>query len=841
MLKLIKKPLKISLSILIFTIFCGLWTIDYGLCTDNASKEEEALFVAEKAFGDGFYEVSLQLLERFLKNYPDSLQRPQAELLIGECYFYQNRFLDALNKFEELLNQPAARKIKDASLYWIAEVHFKGNSFNRAAMYYKEIIDNFADSSYLSAAYYSLGWCMFEEKEFAAALKYFRAVENKFPQEARKTDAAFKAIECLYNLKDYAGLKQEIKPYLKLYSREPSRLAYLYFYLAEADYYLNNFDQAIQEYSRVLSERPVRPGGGQDDNLEALCRLGIGWSYLKLKQYVKTEESFLRIGPEKLEKTSRDVLLLGRAILMTETGRINQAEQIYSELILSASQPLVLAQGYLGKADLLYNQGLYIEAVNLYKEALDEFDSADIPAQLSDKLHYNLAWAYLKEGEFKQAIKAFQNVARESDDKIIKVSALCQVGDAYQDAGDYRKAQESYDSLLKEYPDSFYGDYVQYQLGLTMLKSSNYDGAAMSFLALKRNYPQSKILDDATYALGLAYFQKQDYNLSREVFEKFEDEFKESNLKPQALYLLGTSLYNLAEFEGAIETFKKIARLYSRDDKELVQKAEYEIADCFYRMGEEFEAMKRFKLLRAKYPDSSLTCETVWWLGEYYYRHNDLPQARRYFSTLIRDFPQSNLRMDAYYALGSIYAQESRNDQAIENFRKATELGKSDLAAQASIAMADIYLKEGKSDLALGVYKEIVTEYPNLCGLIYPKMAELFAKEADYNQALEYYRRSLDIVPARTVPAIQLKIAEVMQAQGKTEEAIEVYLKTAYLYSSSQDSVFAVKSLLRIAEIYEGKENFKEALNVYKRVISMNTEEAKYAEERVDWINKHVK
>ncbi|MFH0762398.1 MAG: tetratricopeptide repeat protein [Candidatus Omnitrophota bacterium] len=826
-----KQILVILCSFLIFAfMFCHL---DFGIWNSSLlaqdSKEEEAFFVAEKAFGDGFYEVSLQLLERFLKNYPNSPHRPQAELLTGECYFYQNRFLDALNKFEELNSQPAAKKIKDAAIYWIAEVHFKGNSFIRAASYYKEIIEEFADSPYLSAAYYSLGWCMFEEEEFAEALGYFRALEDKFPKEAAKTDAAFKAIECLYNLKDYAGLKKEIGPNLKLYARDPNRLAYLYFYLAEADYYLNNFDEAIQGYSRALT-------GG----LEALSNLGIGWSYLKLKQYVKAEASFSKINPEKLGKPGRDVLLLGRAILMKETQRTNQAEQVYSELILSASEPLVLAQGYLGKADLLYELGRYKEAVDLYKEALNEFDYTDIPAQLSDKLHYNLAWAYLKEGEFKGAIKAFQSAAKESDDKIIRVSALCQVGDAYQDAGDYRKAEEAYDAILKGYPDSFYSDYVQYQLGLTMLKGSNYDGAAMSFLALKRNYPQSKILDDAAYALGLAYFQKQDYNLSREVFEKFEDEFKESSLKSQALYLLGTSLYNLSQFDQAIEAFKKIVKLYSRD-KELVQKAEYEIADCFYRSGDEKEAMKRFKLLRAKYPDSRLTGETIWWLGEYYYRHNDLPQARRYFSNLIRDFPQSNLRIDAYYALGSIYAQESRSDKAIENFKQVIESGKSDLAAQASIAMADIYLKEGNPDLAKGIYKKIVVEYPNLCGLIYPKMAEFFFKEADYVQALEYYRRSLDMVPARILPAIQIKIAEVIEAQGKTEEAIEAYLKTAYLYSSSQDKAFAVRSLLRVAEIYEGKEDFKEALNVYQKVISMDVEEAKYAQERVEWINKHGK
>jgi len=49
-----------------------------------------------------------------------------------------------------------------------------------------------------------------------------------------------------------------------------------------------------------------------------------------------------------------------------------------------------------------------------------------------------------------------------------------------------------------------------------------------------------------------------------------------------------------------------------------------------------------------------------------------------------------------------------------------------------------------------------------------------------------------------------------------------------------------VKSLLRIAQIYEGKDDFKEAVKIYDKVISLGAEEAKYAKERVEWIKKNI-
>lgn len=594
---------------------------------------------------------------------------------------------------------------------------------------------------------------------------------------------------------------------------------------------MNNFDEAVDEYSKVIINT-------QDARIRALSKLGMGWSYLKLKRYKESQDTFLDIKAESLEKKSQDVLLLGRAILMSETNRVNEAKKIYDELLNTTQDQLVLMEAYLGKADALYNLAEYEEAINIYKEALNKAASESIPREMVDKLHYSLAWSYLKQGEFKEAIKEFQRIVKDSEDRIVKVSALCQIGDAYQDSGDYALAQETYDTILKDYPDSLYSDYVQYQSGLTLLKASNYDGAIMSFLTLKKNFPESKLLDDASYTLGLAYFQRQDYNSCRETFEKFQEEFKDSNLKPQAFYLLGTSLYNLGKFSEAMEVFKNIIRTYSQDI-ELVQKAEYEIADCYDQMGDEKEAMARFKMLRSKYPDSSLTAEVMWWLGGYYYRHNDLSLARRYLSSLIQDFPKSNLVADAYYALGSSYEEESLHEEAIGNFKKVIELGKSDLAAQAAIAIADVYVKQDKPDLALEAYKDIIRDYSSLANLIYPKMADIFYKTNNYNEAIDFYRKSLEVVPARETAAIQFKIAEVLQAEAKTEEAIEEYLKVTYLYS--ENSNLAVKALLRVAQIYETKENFKEALNVYKRIVSLNVEEAKYARERIDWITQHNK
>jgi tetratricopeptide (TPR) repeat protein len=191
---------------------------------------------------------------------------------------------------------------------------------------------------------------------------------------------------------------------------------------------------------------------------------------------------------------------------------------------------------------------------------------------------------------------------------------------------------------------------------------------------------------------------------------------------------------------------------------------------------------------------------------------------------------------DAYYALGSVYQEQSKLGEAEANFRKVMGSGKSELAGQAAIALADVYIKQGKSENALTAYNDIVRDYPNLTHLVYPKIGDLFYMQADYARAVEYYRKAAELVSAREMPGMQLKIAEALSAQGKIDDAIEEYLKVGYLYPG--DIKLVVKADLRVGALYEEKGNLKEAANIYRKIVGMNVEESKYAQERIDLIKQ---
>ncbi|MFH1577728.1 MAG: tetratricopeptide repeat protein [Candidatus Omnitrophota bacterium] len=807
-------------------IFTAIFFLCSALYAQPNSQEQEALYVAKKAYEDGFYEVALNLFGRFLKNYPASKKAPEANLYIAQSYFQQEKFILALTGLEKLSSDPAAKDLKDVVLYWIGEVHFRGKDFKKAASFYKKITDGFPQSKFLVHAYYSWGWCLFELGEFLSAIDIFEKIIDDFSRESLVQDAYFKKLECLYSLKDYHELKEDIFVFQEKYPQDETYADRIYFLLAESYFYLDDYKQAIKQYQAAI-------GNFGDRKITSLSQLGLVWCYLKLENYVDAQNLLTALKPEDLTNQEKEGLLLAKANLFTQTDNFEHALRVWSELQDIANEPPIIMQAYLGKAEALYDLGRYSEAISVYQGVQNI--ARDLPAELLDKLYYGLAWAFLKDGRFREAIIEFQKAASFASDEIIKIAALCQVGDTYQDAGDYQKAVEIYDQILKDYPDNFYVDYVQYKLGFACLRLSRYDQAILAFKTLLLNFSKSKLRAEAVYSLALALFQKQDYKGSFEAIKKYLPELRDNKLEVEALYLLATSLYNLGEFSEAIEAFKDV--IQKADDIKIIQKAEYEIADCFYQLGDEKTAMNKFKKLRAKYPDSTLTSEVTLWLGGYYFRKGDLVLSRRYFSSIATDFPESGLLSDAYYALGLLDSEEGHLDTAIKNFQKVIEIGSNDIRTQASIAIADIFLKQEKFDQAEANYQEAIKNSPALAGLIYPKISLIYEKKGDFNQAIKFYHKAMPLISIKEAANLQFKIARTFERSGDYDQAVEEYLKIPYLYTA--DPRLVVKAYLNGAQIYENHNDFLKAKDIYLKVAAMDIEEAKYARERLLWIKEN--
>jgi len=827
----LKRILRVLLLVLFFAQLCALGA--FGQSAN--SKEDELFFIAQKALEDGFYDVSLGYLGRFLKEFPQTKRLGEVYLLIGQCYLNKDKYLDALGEFDKILELPSIDGIRDAVHYWKAEVYFKAKDYKNAKSFYKVLITKFPNSKFLQDANYSLAWCLLEEGNYKEAIDGFRQLIRLYPQNEFIEDSYFKIGEAYFNLKKNEEAKESFSSYIDKFP-ESKKLDQAYFYRAESNYYLEKYQEAAEDYKKVSQL-------SRDDKLQVLSNAALGWSYLMLKKLPESEQAFKEAEAMARQKAiGLDSVLLGKASLLLESNKDQEALVIYDELIANFQDSALILNVYLGKANSFYKQAKYKEALEAYEELSTRLSWQEEFSDLLAKVYFGIAWTNLKLGRMQEAVKGFQELINRSSDKFAKINALSQLGDVYQEMGEYQKAADIYDKLLKDYEDSFYSDYVQYQLALTLLKMRNIDAAIIAMRSLKSNYPQSRFISNLGYYLGLAYFNKGDYMASLEQLQNFIDSISRDNeLRPQAMQLLGLAYRELKNYKESANIFERITKEYS-ENKEVAASAEYDLALSLFYLGDEKEGLKRLKIISYNYPNTKVGEDSLSYIADYYLKLKEYETARRYFQKIIDEYPVSDSSDSAYYGMAETLFEEGKFDQAIKKLEIIRAKPYSKLFFQASLFLADVYIEKKNSDRAIKICQGLAENNPQYARESFIKIGDYFKELSKYDDSLKAYQTALSKSKGTSNmddSQIYFKIAELFEERQDLGKATETYLKVAYL--TSNNTPLVIKSYLRAARIFENKESWKEAKKIYEKIANENVEEAKFAKERIEWIDNNIK
>ena len=116
------------------------------------------------------------------------------------------------------------------------------------------------------------------------------------------------------------------------------------------------------------------------------------------------------------------------------------------------------------------------------------------------------------------------------------------------------------------------------------------------------------------------------------------------------------------------------------------------------------------------------------------------------------------------------------------------------------------------------------------------KMAVAYRKAKLYKEAIAALEKALKEEGPEANPEIQFDVAEVLEELESIQDAMEAYLKVSYLYPD--DKTWVVKALLRVARIYENKENWTELKKILVKISTYDVPEAKYAQEKLTWLKE---
>jgi tetratricopeptide (TPR) repeat protein len=647
-----------------------------------------------------------------------------------------------------------------------------------------------------------------------------------FPNNQLSEDATLKAAESDYNDNQ---LKSAIEGFQNFTGRYPksTHLCEANFHIAESFYYLGKFGDAEDFYKQALDATC-------DDDLRLSAYTAQGWNFIKLAKFNEAQNAFKKAQNfSKTKGLSGEDVLFGEANLAYEQGEYEKAVVLFTQFIRNFPQSHQWVQGYLGRANVFYLLKQYDEARTDYSRLLDQKDP-----ETFEKSRFGLGWCELKLGHTTEAISDFQQVFDQSSNVDSKANALIQMADVYQESSQWQTAADMYERVKKTYPNNNMMDYVLYRQAIAFLKLDKIDAALVNFNSLHRDFTRSKYMEDIDYYLGVIAFKKGQWQESSETMERYLKSLaRPSEFTPEANYILALSYLNMKEPEEALKIFQKILRLYP-NEVEIAKNTDIGIAKCHFELGQGAEAVRRFKLIVYKYPKTDAEFEALLWLAQHYLKNGETDPAVEYYKTLIDDFPDSPQKDQIHYELGQAYELQGHSDDALNQYQSISA-NDPVLIGKTRLAVAGIMSKDLDPQRAIAAYESIIANSPEYAGEAYVKLGQLYRNAQNYEKELQVYQDALAAHQGTIDRAqVQFNLADTLELMSRTEEAIAEYLKIPQSYPNELSWV--VKAYLRVAKIYEESSDWGGARVTYQKIIQLNTPEAAFAQERLDWIKSNA-
>lgn len=762
----------------------------------NASQEYIDYILSQTAFRLKLPE-RLDLLNRFIDDYPASLYVNATVATIGAVYYEQGKYEEAI----VYLQTADLNAIADGSemLYYLADANFEIKRYKDARAWFTVLK---SEPNYSHKAIYHIAYIDYLESRLDDAIAGMDLVKNVKEYE----ELAPFYIADSYRVKGDFERAGEIA--LKFLNEHPkAEIAPEMFKIAGmVEYSRQQYSPAIryfEQYRETVKTQPAR---------EVLYQLGM--SYLNTGVYSKAEELLgqvtitedrlsqnayynMGIAALALKKHSQARMAFEQAAASNYDDKIRE-EALYNYALClheTAYSPFAESVHVFERFLNTYPQSVYADKVNSYlvdvymntknyNVALASIAKIKSPGrrilQAKQQLLFNLGAQYFAQGnlgEAKQAYTQAINVGNVGTDILSKAYywrgetnyRLQDLQSAVADFGTYLSQSASSSSLRRK---AYYG------LGYIQFNQKNYQAATSNFeQVIKGNVGNDiRLVADAYNRLGDCYLERRSFDQA--VMEYNKARQTDTNVGDYSL--LQTSLIKglQRQFTNKIEVLNQIISNYP--DSPYLDDVIYEQARAFVQMDDTPKAIERYNTLTTKYPESNYSQKAAIELALLYYQSDKYDAAISAYKHVIATYPGSEEARMAQRDLRSLYVETNRVNeylsymeslpgevkfdenekdvlvynaaetaymkgninsakQGFENYISSFQNGAYRVNAAYYLGLIAYNQKEREKALT---YFDKVLEYPNskFAVKVLPLVASMTYELKDYSKALKYYK-----------------------------------------------------------------------------------------------------
>lgn len=806
------------------TIQEGIHLFEQGLYSEAAEKFERAIVeagddVQETELSAFFYTRTLIRLDssrtdvvtrQFVQDYPKS--RYASVLLKEQANQYKERGeLDsAIEKMQTALKYPQS-SAKRAELYYnIAETAAENGRNELARSTFLELSDEYRRSEWSPKALYARGRLFLEDELYEESSDAFELLRERHPFDAMTRRIGTALGESYYQQRRYSEAIEALERALTLLDDE-NRLKAV-FLIAESYNALNDFENATRYYRRYINR-------ADDEDQERIAHYGLGWVYHKQEIYHWAADAFGRAASGQDEVARKG--LYYKAVNNKLAGRYQQALDAFREFGRRFEEGAFFEEAYFEWAVTAFEVGRYGEAIEALLPLARDYENLKEPGKV---LTY-LGEVYFANSEYTRALETFELAEGLTDlDDALKRQAQFQKAWVQYSNQAYRQSQPEFETVYEEWPDSDLGREALFWSADSHFQYQNYGPASTQFARFIREAPGHELIGAAKYALGWSYFKMGDYENATDPLIDFLE-----NYEPPSIALfpfdtdtklrIGDAFYAQGNYREALEYYSDTIGAEPGGDY-----AMFQVANSYYRMDRNFEAVTQFRRMLRIYPYSSLREQAQYNIAYIYLNTGNYDQAVEEFETVIERFPGTEWAARAQYNIGDAFYNAGDYDKAIEEYsRVLEEYPGSSYILEAINGIQFAQLSAGESDSSTDVLESFLDDNPTseTADRLRFRQAENTLQSGDYEAAVSEFRQYLRITNNQSaMPEAYFNLADAYQRMDKNEEAMEAYRT---IINDFPDSDRAAPSLAELGKLLQDSERYDEAKAVFEQLAEMDS------------------
>ena len=795
----------------------------------DGERETADFLLAKSYFNVGNSETALRLLNRFIIDYPGSYNLPAVQAAIGDVYFYNGLYADAITAYRKVDISALPTRQKEDAVYRLAYselrlktgdvVHGKVVTENDIPGYRAQAMDYFKSLSgtlrYRDAAKFYNAYLDYEKGDCDKALDGFSSINKR---GELGYNAQYYMCQIYYMKKDLAkvtsigtellndGKSSEMdvetsrivgESYFRK-NEDANAIKYIQSYLATADteptitarYILGVLNYRNHDYQAALEQ--LSTVSQEDNTLGQSAYYYLGHTYRKQQNSTMAALSFEKAAKQNHSKAVQEAALYNYAVIQNEGGRT------------PFSNAIGMFEDFLAKfpdsryADDVreYMASLY-ESGKDYSKALQSISRIQSPSSkvlaAKQTVLYNLGVNELSNGNVREAQKhLLQARSLAKHDRKLDAQNSLWLGECAFRSGDYSQAAKYQNEYLKavDSDDKNYG-LGYYNLGYSRFMLKDYAKARNAFVkAISSKRLNATMTDDANNRIGDTYYYSKDFKTAQKYYAESSGDY--------SIYQKGMMLGLEKDYSGKVAQMKSLVSRYP--SSALVPMALLEEADAYVSMNNNKKAVAVYDELISKYPDNVYARKGLLNKAITLRNAKDEDGAIAAYKEVVRKYPTSEEAGIAMEDMKLIFAEKGELDKLakfVASIDNAPELKINDMDRLAFEAAEKAYIADNEDISRMQNYLK-----SNSDGA-YTANAKYYIAKYNYNKGRD--AEALELLnevealreDASFMEDVLAMKASILDKQGKPQEALETYRKLESKASNADNRLTARLGMMR--------------------------------------------